>query len=198
MYSPRPYKYGDSYVLYIPTVHAFGSVNFTHTLLVQTHTHDVSAPCASLVICCIFFSLLEQGFYFFPLSKQGLYFPFSQTVCASNGKTYRNQCTMKQVNIELNYWKILNLNLISIITLKWLLKAKCLHNIWLWMDECGAILQSLVDQYKHQTFTNRKITRFDRNNPMMSWGRKKIPLKISCSSHDWSCSLINWSCSRLN
>ena len=102
MYSPRHYKYGDSYVLYIPTVRAFGSVNFTHTLLVQTHIHDVSAPCASLVICCIFFSLLEQGLYFFPLSKQGYYFfPFSQTVCASNGKTYRNQCTMKQVNIEL-------------------------------------------------------------------------------------------------
>ena len=28
----------------IPTVHTFGSVNFTHTLLVKTHTHDVSAP----------------------------------------------------------------------------------------------------------------------------------------------------------
>ena len=44
MYSPRLFKYRDSYVLYVPTVHAFGSVNFTHTLLVQTHTHDVSAP----------------------------------------------------------------------------------------------------------------------------------------------------------
>ena len=31
------------YVLYIPTVHVFGSVSL-HTLLVQTHTHDVSAP----------------------------------------------------------------------------------------------------------------------------------------------------------
>ena len=46
MYSPRMYKYRDLlYVLYIPKVQAFGSVNFTHTLLVQTHTHDVSAPC---------------------------------------------------------------------------------------------------------------------------------------------------------
>ena len=43
MYTPRLYKYRDSYVLYIPTVHAFGSVFLTHTLLVQTHTHDVSA-----------------------------------------------------------------------------------------------------------------------------------------------------------
>ena len=38
IYSPRLYKYRDSYVLYIPTVHAFGSVFLTHTLLVQTHT----------------------------------------------------------------------------------------------------------------------------------------------------------------
>ena len=38
MYSPRLYKYRDSNVLYKPTVHTFGSVNFTHTLLVQTHT----------------------------------------------------------------------------------------------------------------------------------------------------------------
>ena len=44
MYSPRLYKYRDSYVLYIPTVHAFGSVSLTHTLLVKTHIHDVSAP----------------------------------------------------------------------------------------------------------------------------------------------------------
>ena len=28
-------------VLYISSVHTLGSVNFTHTLLVQTHTHDV-------------------------------------------------------------------------------------------------------------------------------------------------------------
>ena len=40
------HKCRDSYVLYIPTdtVHAFGLVLLTHTLLVQTHTHDVSAP----------------------------------------------------------------------------------------------------------------------------------------------------------
>ena len=43
MYSPRLYKYRNSYALYIPTVHAFGSVLLTHTLLVQTHLHDVSA-----------------------------------------------------------------------------------------------------------------------------------------------------------
>ena len=38
------HKCRDSYVLYIPTVHAFGLVLLTNTLLVQTHTHDVSAP----------------------------------------------------------------------------------------------------------------------------------------------------------
>ena len=38
------HKCRDSYVLYILTVHAFGLVLLTHTLLVQTHTHDVSAP----------------------------------------------------------------------------------------------------------------------------------------------------------
>ena len=38
------HKCRDSYVLYILKVHAFGSVLLTHTLLVQTHTHDVSAP----------------------------------------------------------------------------------------------------------------------------------------------------------
>ena len=35
------HKCRDSYVLYIPTVHTFGSVLLTHTLLVQTHTHDM-------------------------------------------------------------------------------------------------------------------------------------------------------------
>ena len=50
MYSPRLYKYRDSYVLYKPTVDAFGSVNLTHTLLVQTHTHDISAPWCFLII----------------------------------------------------------------------------------------------------------------------------------------------------
>ena len=39
------HKCRDSYVLNIPTVHAFGLVLLTHTLLAQTHTHDVSAPC---------------------------------------------------------------------------------------------------------------------------------------------------------
>ena len=44
MYSPRLHKYRDSYVLYIPTVHAFRSLSLTHTLLVQTLIHDVFAP----------------------------------------------------------------------------------------------------------------------------------------------------------
>ena len=44
MYSPRLYKSRDSCVLK-PTVQTFGTVyKLTHTLLVQTHTHDVSAP----------------------------------------------------------------------------------------------------------------------------------------------------------
>ena len=30
MYSPRLYKFRDSYVLYIPTVQAFGSLSLTH------------------------------------------------------------------------------------------------------------------------------------------------------------------------
>ena len=39
------HKCRDSYVLYITAVHPFSLVLLTHTLLVQTHTHDVSAPC---------------------------------------------------------------------------------------------------------------------------------------------------------
>ena len=50
VYFPRLYKYRDSYVLYIPLVNAFGSLFLTHTLLVQTHTDDVSAPCTEVVI----------------------------------------------------------------------------------------------------------------------------------------------------
>ena len=45
------HKCRDSYVLYIPTVNAFGLVLLTHTLLVQTHTHDVSAPCVIVISC---------------------------------------------------------------------------------------------------------------------------------------------------
>ena len=48
-----------------------------------------------------------------------------------------------------------------------------------WIDEYAARLQPLVDQYKprqHQTFAIEKIPRFDRNNPIMSWGQK-ISLK---------------------
>ena len=44
MHSSGLYKYRDSYVLYIPTVHAFGSLLLTHTLLVQTHINAVSVP----------------------------------------------------------------------------------------------------------------------------------------------------------
>ena len=46
-----------------------------------------------------------------------------------------------------------------------------------WMDECAARLQPLVDQYKprqHQTFAIEKIPRFDRNNPILSWGQKNL------------------------
>ena len=42
-----------------------------------------------------------------------------------------------------------------------------------WMDECAAILQPLVEQYKPIQY-NTNLTRFDRNNPIMSWGQKKI------------------------
>ena len=38
------------YFIYL-SVHAFGSVLCTHTLLVQTHTHDVSAPSGTKVLC---------------------------------------------------------------------------------------------------------------------------------------------------
>ena len=44
MYSLRLYKYRDSYVLFTPTVQLFSPLLHTHTLLVQTHKHDVSAP----------------------------------------------------------------------------------------------------------------------------------------------------------
>ena len=44
MSSLRLYKYRDSYVLYTLTVQLFSSLLHTHTFLVQTHKHDVSAP----------------------------------------------------------------------------------------------------------------------------------------------------------
>ena len=34
----------------LPTVHAFGSLSLTHTLLVQTHMHYVSAPCSQCTL----------------------------------------------------------------------------------------------------------------------------------------------------
>ena len=42
-----------------------------------------------------------------------------------------------------------------------------------WMEECAAILQPLVEQYKPIQY-NTNLPRFDRNNPIMSWGQKKI------------------------
>ena len=45
------------------------------------------------------------------------------------------------------------------------------------MDECAARLQPLVDQYKprqHQTLEIEKVSRFDRNNPIMCWGQKNL------------------------
>ena len=47
-----------------------------------------------------------------------------------------------------------------------------------WMDECAARLQPLVDKYKDPDNTKiEKISRFYRNNPIMSWGQKKISFK---------------------
>ena len=43
MYSPGLYKYRGLYVLYIPTVHAFGSVNL-RTLFWYRHTHMTFPP----------------------------------------------------------------------------------------------------------------------------------------------------------
>ena len=43
MYSPRLYKYRDSYVLYKPAVHTFGTVTL-HTLFWCRHTHITFPP----------------------------------------------------------------------------------------------------------------------------------------------------------
>ena len=47
-----------------------------------------------------------------------------------------------------------------------------------WMDECAARLQPLADHYRKNpttpNFHNRKIPRFDCNNPIMSWGQKYL------------------------
>ena len=46
-----------------------------------------------------------------------------------------------------------------------------------WMAECAARLQPLVDQYKprqHKSFAIKKFPRFDRNNPIMSWGQQNL------------------------
>ena len=46
------------------------------------------------------------------------------------------------------------------------------------LTDVAARLQPLViDQYKprqHQTFAIEKIPRFDRNNPIMSWGQNNL------------------------
>ena len=52
-----------------------------------------------------------------------------------------------------------------------------------WTDKCAARLQPLTDQYKNPYSTapnnpNRKISRFDRNNPTMPWGQKHLFLDI--------------------
>ena len=43
MYSSRLYKYRDSYVLYIPTVHTFGTLTL-HTLFWYRHPHMTFPP----------------------------------------------------------------------------------------------------------------------------------------------------------
>ena len=43
MSSPRLYKYRDSYVLYKPIVHTFGTLNW-HTLFWYRHTHMTFQP----------------------------------------------------------------------------------------------------------------------------------------------------------
>ena len=57
MYSPRLYKYRDSSVLYKPTVHLFGSLSQTHTLLVQTHTNDIFASWGMILHCSLMVGL---------------------------------------------------------------------------------------------------------------------------------------------
>ena len=42
-----------------------------------------------------------------------------------------------------------------------------------WMNECAARLQPLVEQYKPIQY-NTNLTRFDRNNHIMSWGQQNI------------------------
>ena len=76
MYSPRLYKYRDSYALYIPTV------NLTNTLLVQTHTHEVPPP------DLFQYRLCNSNIMFF-LSKSVIY---RNTCCLKNDlSTLENQ-----------------------------------------------------------------------------------------------------------
>ena len=55
-----------------------------------------------------------------------------------------------------------------------------LFSVWmkcvLCMDECAARLQPLADPKlrQTQTFAIEKIPRFNRNNPIMSWGQKHL------------------------
>ena len=101
MYPPL-YKYRDLYVLYIPTVHAFGSLSLAHTLLVQTHIHDVSAP---------WFKLTQ-------ISSEGKLKSFAiKTRCNYDAKRYvagnytqlnlNTQCWHKnctQLNLNTQFW----------------------------------------------------------------------------------------------
>ena len=43
-----------------------------------------------------------------------------------------------------------------------------------WTDECAARLQPLADHTNpyNTKLSQQKIPRFDRNNPIMSWGQK--------------------------
>ena len=97
MYSPRLYKYRDSYVLYIPTVHAFGSLLLTHTLLVQTHTHDVSTPWFKLLNSCVSCAL-DFEFSRFPIPE------FSDSHCTPRLYKLRGECmhTVLLISIHTN------------------------------------------------------------------------------------------------
>ena len=63
MYSPRLYKYRDSYVLYKLKVHTFGTVSFTHALFWYRHTHMTFSPPAIKIISIIVCSSLTDKRY---------------------------------------------------------------------------------------------------------------------------------------
>ena len=57
---------------FYPTVHTFGMVLLTHTLLVQTHIHDVSAPSMRNVNCI---KLIKVSYYIHNSPLYKLYLP---------------------------------------------------------------------------------------------------------------------------